>query len=368
MAIETASASSLGLMTQIQDESWLDNFLASGCVLASDDGRVWVGWGNIRSSEKPDPSLLSLFAPDFLLADPRPWRLFESSELMSLRDLIARLDACPERDKAIEWNEPSFERFVGVFKDIQEHIASADLSKAVPVISRQAAIRVGPTMRARAIRNALKAAEGSPLLPYGFWDGDEGIIGATPELLFDQQTPRDLETMALAGTRRQDGQGISLLTDPKEVFEHQVVVDGIVERLSPFGEVNVEETHEIRLPALIHLHTGIGVHARRDFEFADWVGALHPTPAIGAWPRDPGWRWLCAQSDSTTRRRFGAPFGLIPPGQTSGRCLVAIRNLQWDASHAWISAGSGIVAASRLEREWSELNSKLDSVQEALGI
>jgi menaquinone-specific isochorismate synthase len=158
------------------------------------------------------------------------------------------------------------------------------------------------------------------------------------------------------------------LNDPKEVYEHQVVVSGIVERLRPFGAVAVGETGEIRLPTLIHLHTRIRVPSCNHFEFSDWVTALHPTPAIGAWPLEAGWRWLRSQSNAQSRKRYGAPFGLIPPGQTTGRCLVAIRNLQWDSERAWITAGGGIVAASVLEREWSEFNSKLDSVQEALGI
>ena len=39
------------------------------------------------------------------------------------------------------------------------------------------------------------------MMAYGFWtEADEGMIGATPELLFEQ-TRDGLETMALAGTR-----------------------------------------------------------------------------------------------------------------------------------------------------------------------
>ncbi len=369
MAIETAIMDSLGLMESIEGDQWLRQFLASGCILSSDSDRVWIGWGDVRRSHEPSGSRLSLFAPDFMLSDPRPWLLYEYAAELSVSTLLARFaDLGPVKDP-IAWDQPSHSDFVSVFNDIQSRISSGELSKAVPVIVRSSIGPFGVTLRAHALRAALKVAQRSPLLPYGFWTPEgEGMIGATPEILFDQRSGRDLTTMALAGTRGIGSETGSLLNDPKEMFEHRVVVDGIVDRLSPFGEVAVGDTQEVRLPALIHLHTGISVRAGTDVEFADWVEALHPTPAIGAWPREAGWRWLRSQTDASSRMRFGAPFGLIPPGQTSGRCVVAIRNVQWDATRAWVMAGSGIVGASKLEREWVELQSKLDSVQGALGI
>jgi menaquinone-specific isochorismate synthase len=368
MAIELASMGTLGLMDQIQSEEWLDRFLSSGCILASDSETVWVGWGDVRRSSTPSSSRLSLFAPDFLLEDLRPWFLFEFGASIGLRDLADRLNSAPTHPN-LQWEQPSFEEFSEVFDDIQHHIARGDLSKAVPVIIRSAAVRVDPALRLRTVLNALEIAQTSSLLPYGFWTEDgEGMIGATPEILFDQTSPQDLETMALAGTRRLDKGGESLLDDPKEMFEHQVVVDGIVNRLERFGTVKVEQTKEIRLPALIHLHTGISVHSDSNVAFGEWVDALHPTPAIGAWPREQGWKWLRSQATANSRRRYGAPFAIIPPGETSGRCVVAIRNLQWEKGEAWVMAGCGIVGASQLDREWSELHAKLDSVQGALGL
>ncbi|HLK13858.1 MAG TPA: chorismate-binding protein, partial [Fimbriimonadaceae bacterium] len=65
---------------------------------------------------------------------------------------------------------------------------------------------------------------------------------------------------------------------------------------------------------------------------------------------------------------FGAPFGLVPPDGAAARCLVAIRNVQWTREGSVIHAGCGVVGPSRLEREWNELGSKLDAIQQALGL
>ncbi len=176
----------------------------------------------------------------------------------------------------------------------------------------------------------------------------------------------NLSTMALAGTRALNGP--SLLEDPKEMHEHRIVVEGMVERLAPLGQVTVGETQELELPTLAHLYTPIEVVPNRSVAFAEWVSALHPTAAIGAWPKEEGWCWLLDQPNADERGRYGAPFGFIPPDREAGTCLVAIRNVQWANGEAKLLAGGGIVAASQVDREWREFNAKLDSIQEALGL
>jgi len=369
MAIEVAIMDSLALTEQYRGERWLEQFLTSGCMVSSGTGRVWIGWGNVFRSSVRHFNRLSLYAPDFLLTDSCPWMQFEFSEEFSVDELLSLLPVHVESGERITWLQPSKEEFAQVFEDIQGHIQRGELSKAVPAIVRSSHCEIDSNLRLCAIRNALIISQRSPLLAYGFWTSDgEGMIGATPEVLFEQRASGELTTMALAGTRRTDDSGASLLTDSKEMFEHRVVVDGIVERLAGFGEISIGETREVRLPALIHLHTGIRVSSESGFDFSDCVEALHPTPAIGAWPREAGWKWLRSQANAESRIRFGAPFGMMPPGSPCGRCLVAIRNLQWREGEAWLMAGSGIVSASQLDREWAELHSKLDSVQGALGI
>jgi menaquinone-specific isochorismate synthase len=351
---------------------WIRSFLESGSIVSSNDTMAWVGWGEANRSARASERRLSVFAPDFMLEDREPWTLYEFGaeiEIESLIQALAPFDRAPV--ESFEWNQPSREPFAREFEDLQRLIVAGVLSKAVPVIARTSPNGLDIYHRASVLRKALRVTQGFPMTTFGFWTtlddpGGQGMIGATPEILFRQNGL--LRTMALAGTRRVDSTEGSLLDDPKELLEHRFVIEGIASRLEPFGEVRIGETSELRLPSLIHLHTPIEVAPAFDVRFEEWVTALHPTPAIGAWPLEEGWTWLRAQPIAKTRRRFGAPFGMIAPNHEEGKCVVAIRNVQWTANESMVLAGCGIVGPSKLDREWSELHAKLDAVQEALGL
>lgn len=350
------------------DAAILAAFLAEGCLFLLEDGRAWIGWGEASPEREPREGRLSLYAPDFFLLDERPWRVYPRGALLEASALIRELDRLAEPVPSPDWHGSPFAQFAAAFDDIQHRLAEGSLTKAVPFIGRTATVEFTLPRRAALLAHALRRCQGTALRAYGLWNAHEGMVGATPETLFEEHPggPPSLSTMALAGTRTPDGS--SLLDDPKEMHEHRVVVDGIAESLAPLGEVIVGRTDELRLPTLVHLHTPLEVFPARRIGFAEWVAALHPTAAIGAWPKAAGWRWLLQRPNAGERGRYGAPFGLIPPDAEIGTCLVAIRNLQWEDDRARLLAGCGIVGASQVDREWRELNAKLDSVQGALGL
>ena len=348
-------------------EAWFQGFLKSGCLLTDGDGKVWVGCGAVRRTSSPLEGCLSVYAPDFLLNDPAPWLIYELGFEIATNELCLLLDAVAGGRSAV-WQEPDQAEFARSFEDVQIRIRDGHLLKAVPSAARTSSEPLTTAQRAQALCRALRLSERFPMMAYGFWtEAGDGIIGATPQLLFEQAQD-GLITMALAGTRPVDSDRKPLLEDSKEVLEHRLVIDGIVDRLTPIGRVTIGITSELRLPTLIHLHTPIRLEPVAPIAFQEAVAALHPTPAIGAWPLGPGWEWLRGQSNATSRGRYGAPFGLVPPNGAGGKCVVAIRNVQWSPAGAAICAGCGVVGPSRLEREWSELGSKLDAIQQALGL
>ena len=89
---------------------------------------MWVGWGQISRSDSPQRSNLSLFVPDFLLRDPRPWRLFEHSREIGIDELLNLLANRETSGQKIEWTEPSFEDYAASFADIQARIAARENS------------------------------------------------------------------------------------------------------------------------------------------------------------------------------------------------------------------------------------------------
>ena len=98
------------------------------------------------------------------------------------------------------------------------------------------------------------------------------------------------------------------------------------------------------------------------------VRRLHPTAALGVWPRnEAGERWLREADRGVNRGGFGAPFGL----EREDRCalaLVGIRNIEWSDRSIRIGSGAGIIAESRLELEVEELRQKREQVKALFGV
>ena len=203
---------------------------------------------------------------------------------------------------------------------------------------------------------------------YGYSYQNHGMAGATPEMLF-QAEARGYRTMALAGTRpvtRAD----ELLRDPKELLEHRMVVDDIVRRLAPFGNIEVGPLGTLRLPKIAHLMTPIffAESTPEKMSFSEMVRRLHPTAALGASPRnEAAERWLREADRGVKRRTFGAPFGLEREDR-SALALVAIRNVQWQGEHVRVGSGAGLIAESRLDRELDELREKREQVKALFGL
>jgi len=194
------------------------------------------------------------------------------------------------------------------------------------------------------------------------------MIGATPEMLFET-SGRGYRTMALAGTRAVD-RASELLRDPKELREHRLVVEDIVRRVAPFGNVEIGALGVLELPSIAHLATSIRFEeiGAEKMSYPDIVRRLHPTAALGVSPRtEAGERWLREADRGIRRRTFGAPFGLERPDHRA-LALVAIRNVQWHADSVRIGSGAGLLPESRLQREFDELRDKREQVKSLFGL
>jgi menaquinone-specific isochorismate synthase len=379
--------------------------LGTGALLSEPgEEKIWVGWGPLtrRAAPAASPTTIGLktihaelpdgffLVPDFFLEDPTPLWSFERYSHVSRNALIEALSTRLTEAQgaplgALDWREAVHTDFQSAFEELFQRFEAGTLAKAVPVITDRAPWPVSWSAaegRARRLahwlRNALEYADRAPVYAYGAWNTDEngiteGTLGATPELLIRHHSSSEWSTMALAGTRRDADRATlpSLLGDPKERREHQLVIDGIRLALEKFGTPRINETDELRLPGLSHLRTPVTLESRPETTLMELVRALHPTPALGAFPREAGPEILRLLDERSPipRRRFGAPFGFAPPAQSSSGSLavVAIRNLQWDADEIVASAGCGVIAESMPDREWLELRAKLASVRRIFG-
>lgn len=313
-----------------------------------------------------DPSAPSFYFPDFFLSNTAPWFQHEHWQEISQEALSDLIQPSTEA-KSIAWKQPNETLFLQSFADIQARLASKELRKAVPFAFALSAESMTSSLFHRSFGHIIHYIQSHPLHLYGFWDRDEGILGATPELLFSMESSV-LHTVALAGTYSKSASKSALLQDPKELHEHQLVVDGIKEGLEPFSSVSAGKVSVLELPTLYHLMTPIEARLHDAVSFDAVVKALHPTPALGAFPRPAGMRWLKSFRAEVDRGRFGAPAGVVYAGGAKAQCWVAIRNVQWNRDGLALGAGCGVVPASQPNKEWAEINLKLDAIKRMLAL
>lgn len=348
------------------------NFLRAGAFLRYENDWI-LAWGSPHSIARPKSEEISVFCPSFYEVEEGKACHFPNEARLSRLDFLKLcreyLETHPEPHFSWErftWVEPDQGDFSKSFSQIQQMISQGQIEKAVPCVFAKTPGSLSPFAMVKCFVDLLETPEA--MFAYGFWTEGEGLLGATPEILFEKKDLH-LRTMALAGTLPKSIQADAnqLLKDKKELSENRFVVQDLSAQLTPLGRVRVQAPRVLELPTLWHLITDMEVDLEEDVEVVDLVKRLHPTPALGVAPRRFGWRWMREWPQQNLRQRFGSPF-LMRVDEGHWICLVAIRNLQWTRNEMYIGSGCGVVKESDLEREWLELFYKRESVKKILGI
>lgn len=197
-------------------------------------------------------------------------------------------------------------------------------------------------------------------------------IGASPELLITLDSGH-LRTASLAGSRprvadERDNARLAaeLLADPKERSEHEYVAIALREALTPLcDELHAPATPVVMSLANIHhLFTPIAGEVKRGVDVLDLVASVHPTPAVGAWPKAAG---LAAidRLEEMDRGWYSGPIGWVDFAG-DGEFAVALRTGLVGRAGAILFAGAGIVEGSVPANEFAETETKLRPLREAL--
>jgi menaquinone-specific isochorismate synthase len=123
--------------------------------------------------------------------------------------------------------------------------------------------------------------------------------------------------------------------------------------------------HVEKLPNVQHLLTHVRGQVAPGVSVLDVVERLHPTPAIGGFPRQRALELIRAY-EFLDRGWYGGPIGWLNR-DGEGEFVVGIRSALVRANSATLFAGCGIVADSDPETEYTESNWKLWPMQAALG-
>jgi len=345
------------------------NFLEQGALLRTGIDNWFLMEGPFQTKATLEPKDIALFQPEFFAESPAKYWIPKAFYRLTDKELEFLCNQGPGPVATPwSWQEAELKSFSSSFKEITERIQAGALKKAVPIVFEKSSVTPSPEARLSMIRALLKAP--ANLFTFGFWQEGEGVIGATPEILL-KQSGRKISTMALAGTcpKSEIAQRISLLEDPKERLEHDLVVQDILQSLGAYGNLKTLGPQILELPTLFHLKTDIECELSigKDFSVFEACQRLHPTPALGVSPRSYGYKWMQTLPEQKGRAGFGAPWGM-KWSEDEALCLVAIRNLQWNKEGSRIGSGCGVVAQSDLQQEWRELFHKRQSVKKVLGL
>ncbi len=342
----------------------ITQFLKEGAFIRTADAQVHLYSGPFAEDSKDKDLLIQ----DFFSKAPSGFKsanhqVISVSKLKSA--LIESIGDTKLGFQKSDFQNPDQQEFQDAFQLIQGKIQRGEIEKAVPIISATVQKTVSESDLATMIIHGLDAF--SKLWVYGYWKDGQGIIGATPEILF-QMTDRKIRSMALAGTcpKSELSTRKPLLKDDKELKEHELVVVDIAKVLERWGWVKRSGTEVLDFPSMLHLCTWLEVDTKQ-LDPVEVIKLLHPTPALGVAPRNYGSRWMVELPFQKNRRWFGAPIG-FQLDKNEFLTIVAIRNLQWDQKQSWVSAGCGIVANSELDREWRELGVKMETTMKIFGI
>ena len=201
---------------------------------------------------------------------------------------------------------------------------------------------------------------------------DACFVGATPERLVAVRRGM-ASTVALAGSTprgatlaEDDALAARLLADPKERTEHAVVVAALSEAMAQTctRAAAAVEPRVYRLPNLQHLLTPIHGQVAAGRGVLDLVARLHPTPALGGYPRERALE-LIRECEGLDRGWYAGPIGWMDAaGQ--GEFVVGLRSALLRGDTATLFAGCGIVADSDPTREAAEWGWKLRPMLAAL--
>lgn len=178
------------------------------------------------------------------------------------------------------------------------------------------------------------------------------FMGATPELLYKREG-KTISSMALAGSCKDKEE---LLSSEKLKREWGFVKEMIEEKFQTLtSSYSWKEEKTIAAHPLFHLYQEIeGQSKASDKEI---IKALHPTPAIGGFPRESALRFI-KKHEPFERGYYAGLVGMM--SREKATFAVAIRSALLEEKELHLFAGCGIVKGSEPLQEWEELEAKIE--------
>ena len=204
--------------------------------------------------------------------------------------------------------------------------------------------------------------------------GEQKLIGASPELLF-RLRQGEMETFPLAGTAKRGADAKedtalarALLNDPKEIAEHNMIVDlhrNDIGRVAQFGTVKVRSLMDIkRFSHVQHISSEIvGIISDKEDMFSA-LASNFPAGTLTGAPKIEAMK-IINDLECDGRGPYGGAVGHF---SFNGDCTFAIpiRTVFANGEEAYVQTCGGNVYDSNPEDEYEEIRRKFAGTKKVL--
>ncbi len=200
------------------------------------------------------------------------------------------------------------------------------------------------------------------------------IAGSSPEVMV-RLTDGEILLRPIAGTRKRGGTPardkeleLEMLSDPKEVAEHVMLIDlgrNDVGRVAKPGSVKVPEIMRVeRYSHVMHMVSDVVGILDKEYDMFDLFMATFTAGTMTGAPKIRAME-LIAQFEGLKRGFYSGSVGYFGfDGNMDS--AIAIRTAMILSDRVVFQAGAGIVADSKPELEYLEVNNKLGALKKAL--
>jgi len=224
-----------------------------------------------------------------------------------------------------------------------------------------------------AIYKRLREINPSPYMFYVQFGAQE-MFGASPEILVSSKKGRILTTPT-AGTIKRGADDLedialarTLLSDPKEIAEHNMLVDlhrNDVARVSVPGTVMVEDLmYVIKFSHVQHIVSNVVGIKSRDKNCFDVLKAILPGGVVTGAPKIETVK-IIDENEAQPRGPYGGAVGRFSLNGDCDFCLP-IRSLFCDGDQCYAQTSAGVVYDSKPDHEYVEVQRKLSAMKNTL--
>ncbi|MEM2909846.1 MAG: anthranilate synthase component I family protein [Nitrososphaerota archaeon] len=308
---------------------------------------------------------------DGLLFDKRDGRVYYYYLGKDRFDEVARLLVKRPAQQFLSHTElkPDVKKewFMHMVETAKEYITNGDVFQVV--LSKKYRFNVEGNVVA--FYSVLRRLNPSPYM-YILKMGKRYVVGSSPEALVKVHD-NFVETLPIAGTRPRGNDRMlrkDLLSDPKELAEHMMLVDlarNDLGKVSKFGSVRVSELKRVyEYSHVLHIVSRVVGELREGCDCYDALRAVFPAGTVTGAPKVRAME-IIEELEPTRRGPYAGSIGYVSFNGDSS-FAITIRTMFVNDGRACIQAGAGIVAESKAENEWMETEYKLAPLMDALKI